>query len=57
MSIILQKGCNLIVLFAIGLYYKHITIVYDDSIVVNKWLKSLTDNNTVVIYNRNKFLI
>jgi hypothetical protein len=40
-----------------GLFYKHITIVNDDSNIVNKWLKSLTDNLRVVIYNCNMFII
>ncbi len=34
-----------------GLYYKHNTIVNDDSSIVNKYEASLTDNARVVIYN------
>ncbi len=37
-----------------GLYFKHITIVNDDSSVVNK---RLTDDTRVVIYYRNMFII
>jgi hypothetical protein len=36
-----------------GLYYEHITIVNDDSIVV----ESLTDDTRVVIDDRNTFII
>ncbi len=43
-----QSTVNLLVLTS-GLYYKHITIVNDDSSVVNKWWVSLTDDTTVVI--------
>jgi hypothetical protein len=34
-----------------GLYYKHVTIVNDDSGVVNKLETSLTDDTRVVIYD------
>ncbi len=40
-----------------GLYYKHITIINDNSSVFNKWQVSLTDNTRVIIYNRNMFII
>jgi hypothetical protein len=40
-----------------GLYYKHITILNDDSSIINKWLKSLTDDSRIVIYNWNMFII
>jgi hypothetical protein len=40
-----------------SLYYKHIMIINDDSSVINKWLESLTDDTTVVIYDRNMFII
>jgi hypothetical protein len=36
---------------ASGLYYKHITIVNDDTGVVNKFEASLTDKTRVVIYD------
>ncbi len=41
----------------IGLYYKHIMIINDDSSVVNKWRVSRSDDTRVVIYNRNMFII
>ncbi len=40
-----------------GLYYKSITIVNDDSSVVNKLETSLTDDARVVIYNRHMFIV
>ncbi len=40
-----------------GLYYKHVTIVNDDSIVVNKGSFKLIDNARGVIYNCNGFII
>jgi hypothetical protein len=40
-----------------GLYYKHITIVNDDSSVVNMWRVSLTDDTRVAVYDRNMFII
>ncbi len=39
------------------LYYKPMTIVYDNSRVVNKLEASLTDNARVVIYDRNMFTV
>jgi hypothetical protein len=39
-----------------GLYYKHVTIVNDDSGVVSKWSFKLTDNSRGVIYTRNRFI-
>ncbi len=39
------------------LYYKPITVVNDDWSIVNIWLESLTDDTTVVIYDRNMFII
>jgi hypothetical protein len=39
-----------------GLYYKHITIVNDDSRVVSWWLRSLFDDALVVIYDCNVFI-
>ncbi len=38
-----------------GLYYKPMTIVNDDSRVVNKLEASLTDDIRVVIYDRHMF--
>ncbi len=40
-----------------GLYYKPITIVNDDSKVINKLETSLTDNARVVIYDRHLFIV
>jgi hypothetical protein len=39
------------------MYYKHISIVNDDSNDVNKFVASLTDNARVNIYDRNMFII
>jgi hypothetical protein len=40
-----------------GLNYKHITIVNDDSSIINKCVTSLTDAARVVIYNCNMFIV
>ncbi len=40
-----------------GLYYKPVTIVNDNSRVVNKLEASLTDDARVVIYNRHMFIV
>jgi hypothetical protein len=40
-----------------GLYYKHITMVNDNSSIVNECQVSLTDDTRVVIYDRNVFII
>ncbi len=40
-----------------GLYYKPMTIVNDDSTVVNKFEASLTDDARVVIYDCHMFII
>jgi len=40
-----------------GLYYKPMTIINDDSRVVNKLEASLTDNARVVIYDRHMFIV
>jgi hypothetical protein len=40
-----------------GLYYKPITIVNDDSRVINKLEASLTDDARVVIYNHHMFIV
>jgi hypothetical protein len=39
-----------------GLYYKPMTIVNDDSRVVNKLEASLTDDVRVIIYNSHMFI-
>jgi hypothetical protein len=40
-----------------GLYYKPMTIVNDDSRVVNKLEASFTDDARVVIYDRHMFIV
>ncbi len=40
-----------------GLYYKPMTIVKDDSMVVTKLITSLTDNARVIIYDRHMFIV
>jgi hypothetical protein len=40
-----------------GLYYKHITIVNDDTSVMNKFESSLTGKTRVVIYHRHMFIV
>jgi hypothetical protein len=40
-----------------GLYYKPMTIINDDSRVINKLEASLTDNARVVIYDRHMFIV
>ncbi len=42
---------------AIGLYYKHVTIVNDDSSVISKWSFKLIDDTRLIIYDHNMFLI
>ncbi len=40
-----------------GLYYKPITIVTDDSSIVNKLETSLTDDARVIIYDHHMFIV
>ncbi len=40
-----------------GLYYKPMTIINDDSRVINKLEASLSDDGRVVIYNRQMFIV
>jgi tRNA threonylcarbamoyladenosine modification (KEOPS) complex Cgi121 subunit len=40
-----------------GPYYKSMTIVNDDSRVINKLKTSLSDDARVVIYNRHMFIV
>jgi hypothetical protein len=40
-----------------GLYYKPITIVNDESRVINKLETSLTDDARVIIYDRHMFIV
>ncbi len=41
----------------IGLYYKPITIVNDDSSIINKLETSLIDDARVVIYDRHMYIV
>ncbi len=57
---LLYSKFSLICLFFLtcGLYYKHVTIVNDDSsVIISKWSFKLIDNPRVVIYDRNRFII
>ncbi len=40
-----------------GLYYKPITIINDDSSIINKLETSLNDDTRVVIYNNCMFIV
>ncbi len=40
-----------------GLYYKPMTIINDDPRVVNKLETLLTDDASVIIYNRHMFIV
>ena len=40
-----------------GLYYKPMTILYDNARIVNKLDASLTDNARVIIYDRHMFIV
>ncbi len=44
-----------IIEFTSGLYYKHVTIVNDDSSIVSKWSFKLINDARVIIYNPNMF--
>ncbi len=48
---------SVICLWYSGLYYKHMTIVNDDSSVVRKWSHTLINDARIVIYDRNVFII
>ncbi len=39
------------------LYYKHVTVVNDDSSVISKWSFKLIDDPRVVIYNHHRFIL
>jgi hypothetical protein len=39
------------------MYYKHITIVNDDSSIVDKFEASLADDTGVIIYDRHMFIV
>ena len=40
-----------------GLYYKHLTIVNDNSSIISKWSFKLLDDSRVVIYNLHMFIV
>ncbi len=40
-----------------GLYYKHMTIVNDNSSIIIKWGSKLIDTARGVIYNRHMFIV
>jgi hypothetical protein len=40
-----------------GLYYKHVTIVIDNSSIISKWSFKLIDDPSIVIYDRHRFII
>jgi len=40
-----------------GLYYKHVTIVNDNSSIVSKWSFKLIDDPRVIIYDHHRFII
>ncbi len=40
-----------------GLYYKPMTIINDNSRVINKLEASFTDNMRVIIYDRHMFIV
>jgi hypothetical protein len=40
-----------------SLYYKHVTIINDDSSIVSKWSFKLIDDAGVVIYDHNRFIM
>ncbi len=52
-----DKENNIFNIDTSGLYYKPMTIVNDDSRVVNKLEASLTDNARVLIYDRHIFMV
>ncbi len=55
--VISNKGKKFYNIDTNGLYYKHITIINDDSRVINKLETSLTDDATVVNYDRHMFIV
>ncbi len=51
-------GCAYLAITNIsGLYYKHLTIVNDDSIIISEWMFKLIDDPIIVIYTCNMFII
>ncbi len=51
------QSCLIFVSQACGMYYKHITIINDDSSIVYKLETSLNDNAKVIIYDRHTFIV
>jgi hypothetical protein len=54
-NIFLHLWCSLITIC--GLYYKHVTILNDVSIVISKWSFKLIDDPRVIIYDCHWFII
>jgi hypothetical protein len=40
-----------------GLYYKHSTVINDDSSIINKFEASLADDARVIIYDCHRFIV
>ncbi len=57
MFIVQATGASGSWIFSYGLYYKPMTIVNDDSSIVNNLEASLTDGARVDIYNRHMFIV
>ncbi len=51
------QSCLIFVSQACGLYYKHITIVNNDSSIDNKFGASHTDEARVIIYDCHTFIV
>jgi len=43
--------------YACGLYYKHVTIINDDSSTFSKWNFKLSDDARVAIYDPHMFIV
>ncbi len=48
---------TIVIIDTCGLYYKPMTIVNDDSRVINKLEASLTDGARVIIYDHHMFIV
>jgi hypothetical protein len=53
----LQPSLMLVKVVLSGLYYKHVTIINDNSSIVTKLKTSLTDDARVIIYDRHMFIV
>jgi hypothetical protein len=51
------KTCPIYLFETCGLYYKYVTIVNDDSRVINKQSFKLIDDSGVIIYDCHRFII